>query len=70
MKTCPFCGTFPNYSKITVCQNHDDNKNIWEVMRNLPAEVIACKNVNCKVRPRLQRVNTDDAERIWDERPS
>ncbi len=69
LKPCPFCGAKPDLRKLQALQNYDDNGNLWPGMRTLPEDIIGCINISgCDVRPRLMRVNTKDAVKIWNER--
>jgi len=65
LKCCPWCKQLPSHKKLKCCQDFDDAGNSYPKLTILPSEIIECANPLCKVRPRLERVNTNDAVSIW-----
>ena len=67
MKKCPWCGSDPSYKVVTWNCNYDSNGNMGD-LKDRRTEIIECSNLKCEVRPKLVRVETGDAEEIWDNR--
>ena len=65
LEACPWCNEPPRYRRQTLLCNYDHAGNHYEDIREIPAEIIECSNVKCKVRPHLTRINTDDAIKVW-----
>jgi len=65
LELCPWCKGLPRYSQQTLLCNYDLAGNYYDDITELPAEIIECVNVKCKVRPNLTRINTNDAVEVW-----
>lgn len=69
IKTCPWCNSKPKYKVYKWDCNYNHIDGIQEEMKFRETEIIECSNTNCKVRPKIIRVESGDAEEIWNYRP-
>jgi hypothetical protein len=65
---CPWCGNTPDYKTLMHCQSWNDCGITRGAHTDREAEVIECVNTKCPVRPKLTRVQSDDAVQIWNTR--
>jgi hypothetical protein len=65
IKHCPWCKQIPIYKKLIFEANYDHAGNKYQYLKRIPTEIIECNNTDCFVRPRLIRMNTNDALKIW-----
>jgi len=71
LKPCPFCGAKPNFKIDTSHCNYNDKGEggtIFSPLKHRRTETIECKNVHCKARPRIARIEVFDAATLWNAR--
>ena len=69
LELCPFCGSEAKYWKYIVYTNFDHTeRSPYKDIDAHAAETVECSNMGCPVRPKVERIGTDDAIDIWNTR--